>query len=215
MRKGTFWIAVIGVLLLGLAFGPALWAAPGQSPQRQTVPTATAPPPPTEPPPLPTEAPPSGSSSGDTDSEPAAPSLAQLEKSLAAAWTSADWPQVIAVVGQILAVNPDYDGMLEKLYTAYVNLGHQFLAAGDEEGAIAQFNRALEIKPGGKEALTGLQQASGTSVAPSASSSAAVAAGRPSEPLLPDAGGPGIGFQLGVALMATGILALAVSRRRV
>jgi hypothetical protein len=51
MRKGFFWLALIGLLVVGLAVGPDLWAAPGQAPHRQTVPTRTPVPPPTEPPP--------------------------------------------------------------------------------------------------------------------------------------------------------------------
>jgi len=61
MRRGMLWVVVVGILMAGLAFGPDLWAAPGQNLGRQTVPTRTpVPPPPTEPPPPPpTEPPPS------------------------------------------------------------------------------------------------------------------------------------------------------------
>ena len=53
MKRGILWIVVLGILMVGLAAGPDLWAAPGQSPGRQTVPTRTPQPPPTEPPPPP------------------------------------------------------------------------------------------------------------------------------------------------------------------
>ncbi|MGQ9468050.1 MAG: hypothetical protein ACUVSG_10495, partial [Anaerolineae bacterium] len=53
MRKAIFWGILVILLLVGLAVGPDLWAAPGQSPHRQTVPTRTPVPPPTEPPPPP------------------------------------------------------------------------------------------------------------------------------------------------------------------
>jgi len=57
MRKtrGTLWVALFGVLVVGLVAGPDLWAAPGQSPARQTVPTRTPEQPPT---PEPTNPPP-------------------------------------------------------------------------------------------------------------------------------------------------------------
>lgn len=88
--------------------------------------------------------------------------LTQLEESLAEAWASEDWEQAITLINQILAVDPNYDDVVEKLYTAYVNYGYQFLEEGDAGGAIAQFNLALEIKPDGEEALAGLRQATTT-----------------------------------------------------
>jgi tetratricopeptide (TPR) repeat protein len=85
-------------------------------------------------------------------------SLTQLEESLEDAWASEDWGQAITLINQILAADPNYDDMVEKLYTAHVNYGHQLLEEGDAGGATTQFNLALEIKPGGEEALAGLQQ---------------------------------------------------------
>lgn len=48
MKKAVLWVVALGILLAGLPDGTDLWAAPGQSPARQTVPTRTpeAPPPP-------------------------------------------------------------------------------------------------------------------------------------------------------------------------
>jgi len=86
-------------------------------------------------------------------------SLAQLEEMLDAAWAANEWGQVIALLEQILAINPDYEDMMEKLYAAHVNYGYKLLGEGDLDGAKAQFNSALEIKPDGVEALAGLQQA--------------------------------------------------------
>ena len=51
MNRNVFWLVLLGILAIGLTVGPDLWAAPGQSPARQTVPTKTPPSPPTEPPP--------------------------------------------------------------------------------------------------------------------------------------------------------------------
>lgn len=88
--------------------------------------------------------------------------LTQLEESLAEAWESRDWERAITLINQILAIDPKYDDMVEKLYNAHVNYGYQLLEEEDAGGAIVQFNLALEIKPDGEEALTGLQQATTT-----------------------------------------------------
>jgi hypothetical protein len=58
MKRILLWVVVVGMLMAGLAAGPDLWAAPGQSSARQTVPTPTPQLPPTEPPPSPTKPPP-------------------------------------------------------------------------------------------------------------------------------------------------------------
>lgn len=89
-------------------------------------------------------------------------SLAQLEDALAIVWAARDWKQAIGLIGQILTIDPHYAGMAEKLYSARVNYGYQLLAEGNVGGATTQFNLALEIKPGGEEALAGIEQASAT-----------------------------------------------------
>lgn len=205
MKKSALWAVVLVVFLLPLAAGPDLWAAPGQSVGRQTVPTRTPVPPPTEPPP-----PPSEPSSHQSSPAPASPDLGQLEASLAAAWESADWQQVIHIIGQILAIDPNYDDMVEKLYVAHVNYGHQLLNGGETGEAIVQFNRALEIKPDGQDALAGLQQASEV-----AQSDASEAGRRPSKPLLPNAGGRSVRPYLGAAVLLAGLLIVVVVRIRV
>ena len=40
-KKRRFWIIFLGILIAVSAASPDLWAAPGQNPKRQTVPTAT------------------------------------------------------------------------------------------------------------------------------------------------------------------------------
>ncbi|MBL7182985.1 MAG: LysM peptidoglycan-binding domain-containing protein [Anaerolineae bacterium] len=89
---------------------------------------------------------------------PAPADLAQLEGSLAAAWASKDWEQAIILTNQILAIDPNYDDVVEKLYTAHVNYGYRLWEEGDSDAATMQFSLALGIKPGGEEALAGLQQ---------------------------------------------------------
>lgn len=86
-------------------------------------------------------------------------SLAELEEALGTAWESGDWERAIGFIEQILALEPDYEGMTEKLYAARVNYGYQLLGKGDPDGATAQFNSALEIKPDGPEAQAGREQA--------------------------------------------------------
>jgi formylglycine-generating enzyme required for sulfatase activity len=93
---------------------------------------------------------------------PQVPTLAseeQLAQSLHEPWAAEDWEKVIELIEQIRAINPNYDDMTEKLYAAHVNYGLQFLHEGDPDGAVVQFNSALEIKPNGVEARAGLEQA--------------------------------------------------------
>jgi hypothetical protein len=45
--RGMLWLVLSGILMFGLITKPDLWAAPGQSPARQTVPTRTPEQPPT------------------------------------------------------------------------------------------------------------------------------------------------------------------------
>jgi LysM repeat protein len=89
-------------------------------------------------------------------------SLTQLNEALAVTLASRDWEQVIDLINQILAIDPYYDDMVEKLYAARVNYGYQLLGEGDTGRAATQFNLALEIKPDGEEAIAGLQQAVAT-----------------------------------------------------
>ena len=91
----------------------------------------------------------------------------QLEQRLHESWAAAsdddkraeEWGEVIGLIEQILALNPGNADLIEKLYAAHINYGLQFLAKGDPDGAVAQFNSALKIKPDGVEAQAGLEQA--------------------------------------------------------
>ncbi len=95
----------------------------------------------------------------------------QLAKSLDEPWAAKDWPTVVGIIQQILVINPDYDDMTEKLYAAHVNYGRQLAAEGRLEEAKAEFTRALEVKPGGGEAVAELEAlAAGGAPAPSATS---------------------------------------------
>jgi len=95
----------------------------------------------------------------------------QLAKSLDEPWAAKEWETVIGLVEQILAINPDYDDMTEKLYAAHVNYGQQLAAEGQLEEAKLEFTRALEVKPGGGEAMAELEAlAAGETPVPSATS---------------------------------------------
>lgn len=85
--------------------------------------------------------------------------LAELEEALSAAWATQDWPQAINLLNQILTLEPGDAEAEEKLYSARVNYGYRLLDGGDNQGAARQFTLALEIRPDGKEAQAGLEQA--------------------------------------------------------
>jgi len=81
----------------------------------------------------------------------------QLAESLHEPWAAKDWETVIGLIGQILAINPGYDDMTEKLYAAHVNYGQQLVAEGRLEEAKVEFTRALDVKSSGGEAMAELQ----------------------------------------------------------
>jgi formylglycine-generating enzyme required for sulfatase activity len=91
----------------------------------------------------------------------------QLERGLHESWTVAsdddkraeEWEEVVGLIEQILAINPDDADMIEKLYAAYVNYGRQLVEEGKPDEAVVQFNSALKVKPDGVEAQAGLEQA--------------------------------------------------------
>jgi len=98
----------------------------------------------------------------------------QLEQRLRDLWVAENWGEVISVLEQIVAINPDNYEMREKLYSAHVNYGYQLAAEGRPAEAKEQFSRALIVKPGGKEATEGLQQTAGDVLPPTPVSQTAV-----------------------------------------
>ena len=62
MKRVVFWVVVWVALMVGLAAGPGLWAAPDQNRARQTVPSPTPKLSPTTPLPSPTQPPPTRTS---------------------------------------------------------------------------------------------------------------------------------------------------------
>lgn len=97
---------------------------------------------------------------------PAPTDLATLETALNAAWAAENWPQAISLIQQILAADPAYPGMGDKLYSATVNYGYRLLGQQDYTGATTQFNLALQLNPAGEEATAGLQQVAAAQAPP-------------------------------------------------
>jgi len=84
--------------------------------------------------------------------------LEQLAQSLHKPWKDKEWELVIRLIEQILAINPDYDDMTEKLCAAHVNYGVQHVEQGNLEEAKEEFIRALDVKPDGGEAKAELKK---------------------------------------------------------
>ena len=148
---------------------PVPTSTPRFTPTRTPRPTSTPRPPtstpmPTntpEPPPTPTFSPPTATPVPTLTLEE---QLAQLAQRLHELWAEASkddapaekWESVIVLIEQILAINPNYDDMVQKLYAAHVNYGLQLAAESRREEAKMEFTRALEIKPNGVEAAVAL-----------------------------------------------------------
>jgi LysM repeat protein/Tfp pilus assembly protein PilO len=93
----------------------------------------------------------------------------QLAQRLDPLWAAQNWPEVISLLEQLRAINPNYPNLTEKLYAAHVNLGHQLAAAGKIEEARAEFNDALAVNPTGGEASLALSQLTSGAPTPAAS----------------------------------------------
>ena len=109
----------------------------------------------------------------------------QLAQSLHAPWAAQDWEEVIRLVEQILAINPDYDDMVQKLYAAHVNYGRQLVAEDNLEEAKTEFTRALDVKPNGGEAIVELWILAGRTPGPLIVPSPVEATARPTRTVAP------------------------------
>ena len=146
LRLGLTAVLLVGVVLLGLP-APAATAA-GMAPGGSL---AEATPPPREfaagyslllaPLPAPT----------------ATPTLQQLEQALDAAWNAQDWEEVLRLIEQIIAIDPNYDNIQERHYYAYVNYGYWLLTQNRCTDSKQAFLSALNLRPDGEEAHMGLQ----------------------------------------------------------
>jgi LysM repeat protein len=80
----------------------------------------------------------------------------QIVAQLHSAWATEDWDQVLNLLQQLLASDPDNPDYKQKLYAAYVNQGYQLAGQNRLEEAKEAFVRALAVQPGGEEAEAGL-----------------------------------------------------------
>jgi len=90
----------------------------------------------------------------------------QLAESLHEPWAAEEWETVIGLINHILAINPSYDDMTEKLYAAHVNYGRDLAAEGRLEEAKMEFTRALNVKPDRGEAVAELAALAGETPRP-------------------------------------------------
>ena len=82
--------------------------------------------------------------------------LAQLEQQLDDAWNAQDWPEVLRLIDQIIAIDPNYDQIQDRKYHAHVSYGYQLMTERRCSEAFVQFQAALTLRPDGEEALLGL-----------------------------------------------------------
>lgn len=75
-----------------------------------------------------------------------------------AAWALENWETVINLLIRIRVTNPEYENLTEKLYSAHVNYGFRLMEEDKLTEAKAQFVLALSTRPGGVEAISGLEQ---------------------------------------------------------
>ena len=83
--------------------------------------------------------------------------LAELDAQITVAWNAANWPLVLNLIEQAIAIDPNYDDIQTKKYQAHLAYGWQLLTEGRCTESLAQFRLALLVEPTGEEALLGLQ----------------------------------------------------------
>ncbi len=71
---------------------------------------------------------------------------------LEAAWNAGDWQKAVTLLDALRLLDPSDPTLVDKLYAARVNYGRQLLLAGNTNGALAQCQGALELRPAGVEA---------------------------------------------------------------
>ena len=209
MRKSVLWVVVLGLLIVGLTAGPGLWAAPGQSPERQTVPTRTPRPEPTDEP--------------DELDEPAEPT----DEPPSSEPTSV--PTTVPSAVETMVAGADGVNIRSGPGTNYERLG--YLDPGVQAEVIGRYGDWWQIRyndaPGWVfgELVTVSNADSVPQVEPPAAPTtvvettpvgAAVEAtpvGVASDPLLPESGGRNIRLHLGAALIAIGLLVVGLLRR--
>ena len=85
------------------------------------------------------------------------PTLDQLVQQMNDAWNAQDWPEVLRLIDEIMAIDPNYPEILDKKYYAHVNYGYQLMTENNCTESKVQFMAALAIRPDGEEAEAGLE----------------------------------------------------------
>jgi LysM repeat protein len=109
---------------------------------------------------------PAAGSAPPTAAPPAVNSIDQLTLRLDHEWAAKNWPEVIGLLEQIHAVDPNFTDLMNKLYSAHVNNGYLLIAANRLDDARIEFEQALAIKPDGDEATVALRQLTAPPSAP-------------------------------------------------
>ncbi|MGI6380710.1 MAG: LysM peptidoglycan-binding domain-containing protein [Anaerolineae bacterium] len=86
-----------------------------------------------------------------------ATTIENLMDQINAAWNAQNWPLVLDLIGQVIAIDPTYDDIQGKRYYALINYGYELLTAGDCTQSLAMFREAVILQPEGEEALMGLE----------------------------------------------------------
>lgn len=84
--------------------------------------------------------------------------LAEVQRQVELAWVARDWDEAIYLLEQVTASSPENGAAAIALYRAHVNQGYHLLNQRNYEGAKTEFESALAILPGGREATAELQQ---------------------------------------------------------
>lgn len=85
-------------------------------------------------------------------------SPAELQQRVESAWRARDWDSAIRLLQQAVTVDERNQSARGALYRAYVNYGYQLAANRATDAARRQFETALLVEPGGREALAELRQ---------------------------------------------------------
>ena len=83
--------------------------------------------------------------------------IENLMDQINAAWNEQNWPLVLDLINQVIAIDPNYDDIQGKRYYALINYGYELLTAGSCTQSLAMFREALALQPDGEEALMGLE----------------------------------------------------------